>query len=69
MKMDSVDSSFIKEIGWENERLRVIFYDGITFDYLNVTEDAYKEFKNASSVGSHFHRKIKNAYHAIKKVN
>jgi hypothetical protein len=73
MELIKVQSSNIEQIGFEENKsitmnqkpiniLRIIFTSGITYDYYNVEKEVYEQFSQAKSVGSYFHKFIKNQY-------
>lgn len=59
--MTPVTSSNIAAVGYreEDQTLRVKFTTGATYDYSGVPADAAKDFLEAKSVGSHFHKNIR----------
>jgi len=66
MERQAVSSSFIKEVGWEDNTLEVEFSNGTVYRYFDVPESEYQSLINAASVGSEFHRSIKNSYRTEK---
>ena len=62
--MQFVDSSNIERIGYDSNSstLRIEFKSNRTYDYSNVPENIFNEFRDASSVGSYHNRNIKNLY-------
>jgi len=66
--MIPVDSSLIKQIGYDGETLRVQFNDkktgagGKFYDYRDVPENIYDDLLSAESVGKFFHANIKGKY-------
>lgn len=62
VKMQSVDSSNIANVGYASEKkeLYVNFHNGGSYKYYPITEQGYKELINADSVGSYFHKNIRN---------
>lgn len=62
MERKLVGSSNIRAIGWENGTLEVEFSNGKVYSYPDVPEDEYKALTSASSIGSHFHHRIKSRY-------
>lgn len=52
MKREYVTSSRISSVGWEHEVLEVEFKNGDIYQYQGVSENEYKHFMNASSLGS-----------------
>ncbi len=78
MDLIKVQSNWIEQIGFDEKvkislnqqpmsMLRIVFKDGVTFDYYNVEKETYEDFLNAKSVGSYFHKYIKNQYTYEKK--
>jgi len=70
MHREQVNSSNIKSIGYESnsKTLEIEFRDGGIYQYFNVTSNIYKEFISAPSIGSFFHKYIKDKYN-WKKIN
>ncbi len=73
MDLITVQSSNIRQIGFEEgviismgakpkDVLRVVFTSGLIYDYYNVESDVFERFVHAKSVGSYFHKYIKNNY-------
>ena len=62
--MHEVVSSNISFIGYEEETqsLYVTFKKGQTYKYNNVSKEVFKEFLNASSVGSYYKSHIIGKY-------
>ncbi|MCP1499841.1 hypothetical protein J2Y86_004548 [Pseudomonas migulae] len=63
MDRDIVSSSNIMSAGYdpESETLEIEFQGGAVYQYYNVNEHLYEQFKSASSKGQFFHMYIKNA--------
>jgi hypothetical protein len=61
MKMERVDSSNLKTVGYDpaSQVLRVGFHGGRTYEYEGVTPEAHKELMESDSKGQHFHRHIR----------
>lgn len=61
MKFVSVISSQIAQLGYdaESSTMRVIFTNGSTYDYSNVSRELFEELLAAPSVGRHFSKVIK----------
>lgn len=59
MEFEKVKSSNIKEVGWEDNKMQVVFKDGATYLYQPVPRGVYNEIVEAKSVGSAFHRLIR----------
>ena len=70
MKMRSVKSSQIKEIGHDplTGTLAVRFNTGALYHYAGVDAKKFEEFKAAPSIGSHFGKHIKGA-HDYKRIH
>lgn len=62
MKMQAVESSDIRKVGFEAGRLRVLFKRGGAYDYLDVPEIKYDALLHARSKGRFFHECIKDQY-------
>lgn len=64
-----VKSSNISSIGYiyEEKKLIVKFKTGGIYEYQNVDSNIYESLISAPSVGSYFHKNIKNKYNYIKK--
>jgi hypothetical protein len=59
MEFEPVESSNIKEIAFENDKLYVTFHTEKTYSY-PATEGDFKRFKEAESKGRFFNTEIKN---------
>lgn len=51
MLRQSVSSSRISSVGWENNTLEVEFHNGAIYQYYDVTQSEYASFMNAPSLG------------------
>lgn len=51
MYRQSVSSSRITSVGWQNNTLQVEFTNGAVYNYYNVTKSEYIGFMNSSSLG------------------
>lgn len=51
MYRQSVSSSRISSVGWENNTLQVEFKNGVVYNYYNVSKTEYIRFMNSSSLG------------------
>ena len=60
--MKSVDSSMIKELGYQDGDLFVRFNDGRIYEFKRVPKAVYKRLMTSSSVGQSFNRNIKSKY-------
>lgn len=71
MKMQSVKSSQISEIGHDPETntLAVKFAKGGLYHYDGVTAAQFDAIKSAESIGSHLDKHIKKGGHAFKKID
>lgn len=56
------DSSNIKEIHWENDKMYITFLQGGIYQYDNVPKRLFEAFRTAPSAGKHFHANIKGHY-------
>lgn len=52
MVRQSVSSSRMNSVGWQNNTLEVEFKDGAVYQYHGVTASEYQNFINSSSLGS-----------------
>lgn len=59
MKMQSVTSSNIAEVGHEGTTLRIKFNIGSVYEYENVTAATFQALLTAESVGKYFAANIK----------
>jgi hypothetical protein len=66
MQRQSVSSSRIRSVGWENNVMEVEFKDGAVYQYFNVSKAEYINFLNSPSLGSALSRLDK--IHAYKRV-
>lgn len=73
MRLITVESSNISQIGFEENYsisfnqvprnvLRIVFWNGNTYDFYNVEKEVYNSFLDSDSKGSYFHANIKNEY-------
>lgn len=61
MEMTSVVSSNIKAIGFEKDKMRVVFNNGGTYEAVAAQSD-YDNFLAAKSKGKHFNSVLKKAF-------
>lgn len=68
MQMQPVESSQIEAIGHdpESNTLRVRFKSGGEYEYADVPAEAHQALMAAPSVGSHFHKHVRNAFAATR---
>lgn len=61
MKFVPVVSSQISQLGHDavSSTMRVVFTNGSTYEYANVSRELFEELLAAPSVGSHFSKVIK----------
>lgn len=52
MYRQSVSSSRLRSVGWENNVMEVQFHDGAIYHYYNVSNAEYINFLNSPSLGS-----------------
>ena len=73
MKLVTVESSNISQIGFEEDKvitlnqrpiniLRVVFNNGLIYDYYNVEKDIFERFLDSNSKGKYLHEFIINKY-------
>lgn len=64
MKRQSVESSNLASVGYDEERqiLEVQFKHGGVYQYFDVTKDVYDELMSADSHGKYFSANIRNDY-------
>jgi len=67
MDMRPVASSNLSAVGYDedNLKLRVTFRSGKTWEYNGVERETYTALMNAGSIGSAFHRMIRDQYPGI----
>lgn len=56
------DSSNIKEVRWENNKMYITFVQGGIYEYENIPKRMFEAFRAEPSAGKYFHRAIKNKY-------
>lgn len=63
MHRDAVSSSNIMSVGYDSgsETMEIEFKGGTVYQYYNVSEHLYEQFKSASSKGQFFNIYIKNS--------
>lgn len=57
-----VESSNIAKVGYDGESLYLLFNSGIAYRYQNVPQTIYNALISAESVGSFFHKAIRNVF-------
>ena len=64
MRRDPVTSSNVADIGYDpqNLTLEVGFVNGTVYQFFDVPEWVYQEFRTAPSPGTYFHQNIKKVY-------
>ena len=60
--MNTVESSNIARIGWQDDTLYITFHTGATYSYAGVPSALYQELLSAESVGKLFHAKVKGKF-------
>jgi len=62
--MKKVNSSNVDSIHYEPlvRKLTVVFKNGGTYEYHDVSPDKYKELESAESIGGHLHKHIKSSH-------
>ncbi|MCD6576636.1 MAG: KTSC domain-containing protein [Anaerolineaceae bacterium] len=69
MNRDYVESSMIRSMGYDSATGTVeieFVSDGQVWQYCDVPEITYNEVRFASSIGSAFHRLIRNQFRAVR---
>ena len=68
MLRQSVESSDLKSVGYDNETqtLEIEFNSGPVYEYNNVPASIYEGLINAHSLGLYFNQNIKDQYHFSK---
>ncbi len=67
MNRQSVSSSRISSVGWENNTLEVEFKDGAIYQYFDVSKSEYQDFINSPSLGSAL--SVLDKQHRYSKIN
>lgn len=62
MNRQSVESSNLSSVGWENGILEVEFKNGSVYKYFDVPQEEYVALMNATSLGKYFNTNIRNNY-------
>lgn len=62
MKLNPINSSNIKAIGWENNTLHIQFRNGSVYEYKDVPKEEYDAMLKSDFVGSYYHKNIKGNY-------
>ena len=62
MNLINVESSNIKQVGWLNDTMRVVFSSGRIYDYVKVPKHVFKYFLESESKGKFFNNKILNKF-------
>ena len=67
MEMIPVSSSAISHIGYDKntKQMKITFKGSGTYDYCGVPESVFEAFKNASSIGTHYSKYIKDKYNCF----
>ncbi len=70
MKRDSVKSSNVKSIGYDevNSILEVEFQDGSIYQYYGIPIRIYSSLMKANSIGGYVDRYVKKARYTYKKI-
>ncbi len=68
MERIAVTSSNINSVGYDlnSMTLEIEFHSGSIYQYFDVPESEYHNLISADSVGSYFHRNIKNIHRYVK---
>lgn len=61
MNRESVTSTNIDEIGYDNDRriLEILFRNGSTYQYFDVPSQIFEELRSSSSLGQYINSNIK----------
>jgi hypothetical protein len=64
MEMKTVESSNLKEVGYDKKtkKLRVTFHNGGSYTYSGVPETTHNELINAPSIGEYFTKNIRTKF-------
>ena len=64
MRRTPVSSSNLVSVGYDADSatLEIEFDGGRVYQYAKVPQEAYRALMNADSIGSHFHRHIRDKY-------
>lgn len=64
MRRTPVNSSNLVSVGYDagSATLEIEFDGGRVYQYAEVPQEAHKALVNADSIGSHFHRHIRDKY-------
>lgn len=62
MTLILVNSSAIRDVGYDGHTLTVEFHTGRIYDHHGVSHSVYAEFMNASSMGAYYNRHIRGRY-------
>jgi len=62
MELKNVTSSNINKVGYENGILQIVFKDKGVYNYKDVPENIFTDLLKSLSIGSFFHRNIKNVF-------
>ena len=68
MIRQSVSSSNFRSVGYDADQLilEIEFHDSGIYQYFSVPERVFKGLMSAKSIGSYFHKDIKDKYRYIK---
>jgi hypothetical protein len=62
IKMYNVESSNVKQIGYDNNTLYVLFKNGGLYSYIDVPENIFEDLLDAESVGKTLNKDVKKIY-------
>lgn len=64
-------SSVIRHFAWDSSTncLAIMFHSGTVWIYQNISDQCYKEFREAKSLGSYFNKNIRDVYPAFNAGN
>ena len=69
MDRESVKSSYLKSVGYENGILEIEFMTGAVFEYYGIPASLYVELMNAESPGRFFIDNIKDISYDFARVS
>lgn len=62
IKMTSVASTSISEIGYKRRTMNVKFHNGKLYEFKKVPRALFDKFSNSASIGQFFNQEIKAGY-------
>ena len=70
MRRMRVESTTVRSMGYQRRRkiLEIEFHSGVVYQYLDVPERVYEEFRQAESKGRYFNCEIRDGYPFVRLV-